>query len=80
MFIPFPSVADKDIGIIAPYHAQCLKLRKALRDVAKDVKVGSVEEFQGQVCLVSLAEHNAFLHKYKLILNFTPPPRNVRLS
>ena len=53
MFIPFPSVADKDIGIIAPYHAQCLKLRKALRDVAKDVKVGSVEEFQGQVCLVS---------------------------
>ena len=51
MFLhPFPSVEDKDIGIIAPYHAQCLKLRKALRDVAGDVKIGSVEEFQGQVC------------------------------
>lgn len=44
-------VADEDIGIIAPYHAQCLKLKKALRSIAKDVKVGSVEEFQGQVCL-----------------------------
>ena len=53
MFFSFLSVEDKDIGIIAPYHAQCLKLRKALRDVANDVKVGSVEEFQGQVCLVS---------------------------
>jgi helicase MOV-10 len=47
------TIADEDIGIIAPYHAQCLKLRKALKDIAKDVKVGSVEEFQGQVCLVS---------------------------
>ena len=54
MFFSFPSVADKDIGIIAPYHAQCLKLRKALKDVAKDVKIGSVEEFQGQVCLLLL--------------------------
>ena len=44
---------DEDIGIIVPYHAQCLKVRKALKDIAKDVKVGSVEEFQGQVCLVS---------------------------
>ena len=41
-------LADSDIGIIAPYHAQCLKLRTALRSVAEGVKVGSVEEFQGQ--------------------------------
>jgi helicase MOV-10 len=35
--------------VIAPYHAQCQKIRKALRsDNAEDVKVGSVEEFQGQ--------------------------------
>ena len=61
MFFSFPSVEEKDIGIIAPYHAQCLKLRKALRGVANDIKVGSVEEFQGQVCLVS---HDLFLHKY----------------
>jgi superfamily I DNA and/or RNA helicase len=62
MFFSFLSLAQKDIGIIAPYQAQCLKLRKALKDVASDIKVGSVEEFQGQVCLVSpLAEHD---HKY----------------
>ena len=58
---------DKDIGIIAPYHAQCLKLRKALKDVANDIKIGSVEEFQGQVCLLSLLNMIFFLHKYQLM-------------
>ena len=42
--------ADQDIGVITPYHAQCLKIRAVLRAVADGVKVGSVEEFQGQVC------------------------------
>jgi hypothetical protein len=32
-----------DIGIIAPYHVQFSKLRKALKDVANDVKNRSVE-------------------------------------
>jgi helicase MOV-10 len=41
--------ADNDIGVITPYHAQCLKIRAVLRAVADGVKVGSVEEFQGQV-------------------------------
>ena len=41
--------ADEEIGIIAPYHAQCLKIRNALRLVAEGIKVGSTEEFQGQV-------------------------------
>ncbi len=45
--------ADRDIGVIAPYHAQCLKLRTSLRGIADSVKVGSVEEFQGQVCHLS---------------------------
>lgn len=38
-----------DIGIIAPYHAQVCKIRKILPQTARDIKVGSVEEFQGQV-------------------------------
>ena len=46
--------ADDDIGVIAPYHAQCVKIRKALQSYgAEKVKVGSVEEFQGQVRLMS---------------------------
>ena len=48
----FLSLADKDIGVIAPYHAQCQKLRTSLRSIAESIKVGSVEEFQGQVCLL----------------------------
>ncbi|XP_038143312.1 putative helicase mov-10-B.1 [Cyprinodon tularosa] len=57
-------IAPKDIGIIAPYRKQVQKIRKALEKVGKDLKVtdmgdlkvGSVEEFQGQerrVILVS---------------------------
>ncbi|EGO29183.1 hypothetical protein SERLADRAFT_456582, partial [Serpula lacrymans var. lacrymans S7.9] len=52
---------DDDIGIIAPYHAQCLKLRAALRAVADSIKVGSVEEFQGQerkIIIVSTVRSN----------------------
>lgn len=58
------TLAPSDIGIIAPYRKQVQKIRKALEKIAKDfkfkdmrgLKVGSVEEFQGQerkVILVS---------------------------
>ncbi|KAG8937062.1 hypothetical protein FRC00_007237 [Tulasnella sp. 408] len=39
----------KDIGIIAPYSAQCSKIRRTLDGHQyREIKVGSVEEFQGQ--------------------------------
>ncbi|XP_035520313.1 RNA helicase Mov10l1 [Morone saxatilis] len=42
-----------DIGIIAPYKKQCEKIRVLLGKVGlSDIKVGSVEEFQGQEFLV----------------------------
>ena len=40
----------EDIGVITPYHAQRCKILDLLRNDIKmrDIKVGSVEEFQGQ--------------------------------
>uniref|UniRef100_UPI0037E7FEF8 putative helicase mov-10-B.1 n=1 Tax=Semicossyphus pulcher TaxID=241346 RepID=UPI0037E7FEF8 len=51
-----PKLSAKDIGIIAPYRKQVEKIRKALKSVSAlrrwsdltELKVGSVEEFQGQ--------------------------------
>ena len=40
---------EQDIGVIAPYHAQCQRIRNQLDAGSGEIKVGSVEEFQGQV-------------------------------
>lgn len=40
----------KDIGVITPYHKQRCKIGALLaKSQMKDIKIGSVEEFQGQV-------------------------------
>ena len=47
-------VDDEHIGVITPYNSQAQKIRTLLRHPkvgANGVKVGSVEELQGQVCL-----------------------------
>lgn len=45
-----PPVRPEDIGIITPYHRQAQKIRTLLnsQSIGKDIKVGSVEVFQGQ--------------------------------
>uniref|UniRef100_A0A3P9P524 RNA helicase n=1 Tax=Poecilia reticulata TaxID=8081 RepID=A0A3P9P524_POERE len=51
-----PKLSAKDIGIISPYRKQVEKIQKALKSLKtlshwndpKELKVGSVEEFQGQ--------------------------------
>uniref|UniRef100_A0A7N6FEU8 RNA helicase n=1 Tax=Anabas testudineus TaxID=64144 RepID=A0A7N6FEU8_ANATE len=51
-----PKLSPKDIGIITPYRKQVEKIQKALKSAPalrrwsdmKELKVGSVEEFQGQ--------------------------------
>jgi len=77
--------ADNDIGVISPYHAQCQRLRKSLLSVAEDVKVGSVEEFQGQerkVIIISAVRSNMDFIKFDLrhTLGFVASPRRFNGS
>jgi hydrogenase maturation factor HypE len=45
-------VDTEDIGVIAPYKAQVRTIREVLKQVnLSDISVGSVEQFQGQVCV-----------------------------
>ncbi|KAM8820130.1 RNA helicase Mov10l1 [Eudromia elegans] len=47
------AVSVADIGVMAPYRKQVEKIRFLLRSIdLEDIKVGSVEEFQGQEYLV----------------------------
>ncbi|KAH6909394.1 RNA helicase [Coprinopsis sp. MPI-PUGE-AT-0042] len=77
--------ADKEIGVITPYHAQCLKVRSVLRSFAPDVKVGSVEEFQGQerkVIIISTVRSSKDFVEYDLrhTLGFVANPRRFNVA
>ncbi|XP_051805005.1 putative helicase mov-10-B.2 isoform X2 [Acanthochromis polyacanthus] len=74
------TIAPRDIGIIAPYRKQVQKIRKALEKVGKDfkfknmdtLKVGSVEEFQGQerkVIMVSTVRSSPNYTEYDKMFN-----------
>ncbi|KAH7924376.1 P-loop containing nucleoside triphosphate hydrolase protein [Leucogyrophana mollusca] len=76
---------DADIGVITPYHAQCLKIRTALKAVADEVKVGSVEEFQGQerkVIIISTVRSSRNFVEYDLkhTLGFVANPRRFNVA
>ncbi|KAJ6666424.1 hypothetical protein lerEdw1_000698, partial [Lerista edwardsae] len=67
------AVSERDIGVIAPYRKQVEKIRILLQSVnLMDIKVGSVEEFQGQEFLVIIIstvrsnESSLFDEKYYL--------------
>ncbi|KAJ3904549.1 P-loop containing nucleoside triphosphate hydrolase protein [Lentinula edodes] len=78
-------ITDNDIGVIAPYHAQVRKLRVALRPIADAVKVGSVEEFQGQerrVIIISTVRSSKEFVEYDLkhTLGFVANPRRFNVA
>uniref|UniRef100_A0A5B7CCG0 RNA helicase n=1 Tax=Davidia involucrata TaxID=16924 RepID=A0A5B7CCG0_DAVIN len=77
---------EADIGVIAPYRQQVIKITKALESLdIPDVKVGSVEQFQGQereVIIVSTVrstiKHNEFDKTYSL--GFLSNPRRFNVA
>ncbi|CAL5397419.1 unnamed protein product [Camellia sinensis] len=77
---------EEDIGVIAPYRQQVVKITKVLESFDMgSVKVGSVEQFQGQereVIIVSTvrstAKHNGFDKTY--CLGFLSNPRRFNVA
>ena len=57
------------IGIIAPYRAQCTKLRKTLKQIAPEIKIGSVEEYQGDVSGFFLIDFFTWLTRFGIMMD-----------
>ncbi|XP_044049108.1 RNA helicase Mov10l1 [Siniperca chuatsi] len=79
-------VDASDIGIIAPYKKQCEKIRVLLGKVGlSDIKVGSVEEFQGQeflVIIMSTVRSNESVETDDLqsVLGFLANPKRFNVA
>ena len=80
------NLSDSDIGVITPYRQQVLKLKKTLENIdMPEIKVGSVEQFQGQerkVIIVSTVrstiKHNDFDRVH--CLGFLSNPRRFNVA
>ncbi|KAJ2974090.1 hypothetical protein NUW54_g11947 [Trametes sanguinea] len=79
-------IRSEEIGVIAPYYAQVRKIRLLLRrEHIEDVKVGSVEEFQGQerrVIIISTVRSTRDMLSYdaKFTLGFVSNPRRFNVA
>ncbi|PQQ11118.1 putative RNA helicase SDE3 [Prunus yedoensis var. nudiflora] len=82
------NLSEEDIGIIAPYRQQVLKLKKAFENLEMpNIKVGSVEQFQGQERQViikstvrSTIKHDEFDRRYCLGFLSNPKRFNVAIT
>jgi helicase MOV-10 len=80
-----PRIEPAQIGIIAPYRAQCTKLRKTLKQIAPEIKIGSVEEFQGderRVIIITTVRSSRDYINYDLryTLGFVANPRRFNVA
>ncbi|XP_031475278.1 probable RNA helicase SDE3 [Nymphaea colorata] len=81
-------VLDEDIGVISPYRQQVLKLKKVFETMElSDIKVGSVEQFQGQekqIIIISTVrstvKYDAFDQKHHLGFLCNPKRFNVAIT
>ncbi|XP_068525768.1 RNA helicase Mov10l1 isoform X4 [Anas acuta] len=79
------AVSVTDIGVITPYRKQVEKIRFLLRSIdLSDVKVGTVEEFQGQEHLVTILStvrsHEGMFMEEKYYLGFLSNPKRFNVA
>ncbi|KAK7047868.1 hypothetical protein VNI00_006196 [Paramarasmius palmivorus] len=78
-------IAAAEIGVIAPYRAQVGKIKTLLKPFAAEVKVGSVEEFQGQERMVIIVSSVRSSQDYinfdlKRTLGFVANPQRFNVA
>ncbi|XP_074024324.1 RNA helicase Mov10l1 [Numenius arquata] len=78
-------VSVTDIGVITPYRKQVEKIRFLLRSIdLSDIKVGTVEEFQGQeymvIILSTVRSHEDLLADDKSCLGFLSNPKRFNVA
>lgn len=80
------NVSEEDIGVITPYRQQVAKIKKALEnDDIFDIKIGSVEQFQGQereVIIVSTVRSTVKHDEFDKVhyLGFLSNPKRFNVS
>ncbi|XP_041327413.1 RNA helicase Mov10l1 [Pyrgilauda ruficollis] len=79
------AVAVTDIGVIAPYRKQVEKIRFLLRSIdLEDIKVGTVEEFQGQeymvIILSTVRSQKVVIDDEKHSLGFLCNPKRFNVA
>ncbi|XP_010126303.1 PREDICTED: putative helicase Mov10l1, partial [Chlamydotis macqueenii] len=79
------AVSVTDIGVITPYRKQVEKIRFLLRSIdLADIKVGTVEEFQGQEYLViilsTVRSHEGLFSDDKHCLGFLSNPKRFNVA
>ncbi|NWH24137.1 M10L1 helicase, partial [Grus americana] len=78
-------VSVTDIGVITPYRKQVEKIRFLLRSIdLADIKVGTVEEFQGQeymvIILSTVRSHEGLFGDDKYCLGFLSNPKRFNVA
>ncbi|XP_050841860.1 RNA helicase Mov10l1 [Serinus canaria] len=81
----YSSVPVTDIGVIAPYRKQVEKIRFLLRSIdLEDIKVGTVEEFQGQeymvIILSTVRSQKVVIDDEKHSLGFLCNPKRFNVA
>ncbi|KAJ7416273.1 RNA helicase Mov10l1 isoform X1 [Willisornis vidua] len=79
------AVSETDVGVITPYRKQVEKIKFLLRSIdLADIKVGTVEEFQGQeymvIILSTVRSQESFIDDEEYCLGFLCNPKRFNVA